>query len=300
MQVVRSIHEMREALSPVRRQGEVIGLVPTMGALHRGHGALIGRAHEGSDHVVVSIFVNPIQFNRDDDYNRYPRPLDADLEFCRQAGVHAMFAPTNEEMYPHPLKAFVDVKEVGDRLCGEFRPGHFRGVATVVLKLFQIVQPDRAYFGEKDAQQLAVIRTMVDDLNVPVAIVPVPTVREDDGLALSSRNQLLDPEQRRGATVLYRALRQAAAGISGGMTEPGRIRSRALSALEKEPQCRVEYLEVVDPGSMQPVDRVAGPVLLIGAIWMGSVRLIDNLLCEPHQGAEEHAGESACATASPT
>src|ERR1700730_17790652 len=192
--VIRSIAELRQALASVREAKPTIGLVPTMGELHAGHARLIETARRETDCVIVSIFVNPIQFDRNDDYDRYPRDLSRDVEFCETRGVDLIFAPSADEMYPQPQRALVEVEAVSDHLCGEFRPGHFRGVGIVVLKLLNIVHPSRAYFGEKDAQQLAVIRRIVSDLNVPVTIVEVPTVREADGLALSSRNQYLNAE----------------------------------------------------------------------------------------------------------
>jgi pantoate--beta-alanine ligase len=273
--VITTIRELREALERVPD----IGLVPTMGALHAGHGRLIELARAESGCVVVSIFVNPIQFNQQQDYDRYPRPLEADLEFCSARGVEFVFAPAVEEMYPREQLTHVEVTRVTDRLCGQFRPGHFRGVTTVVAKLFHIVQPRRAYFGEKDAQQLAAIERMVFDLNLPVTIVPVPTVREPDGLALSSRNRHLTPEERRVAPSIYRALQEAQRAIASGVADPAEVRRRAVAALD--PQLRLEYLEIVDPAEMQPVDRIAAPVRVAIAAWLGATRLIDNLLCHP-------------------
>jgi pantoate--beta-alanine ligase len=252
-----------------------------MGALHAGHGRLIETARRESDCAVVSIFVNPIQFDRTDDYSRYPRALPNDLEFCAARGVDIVFAPTPEEVYPAAQRAFVDVNEISDHLCGPFRPGHFRGVATVVLKLLNIVQPDRAYFGEKDAQQIAVIRQLVKDLNVPVAIVEVPTVREADGLALSSRNAYLTAEERRVAPVLHRALQAAALSISAGATCAAEIKKEALHVFAAHSQVRVEYLEIVNLADMQPVEQIIGSVRVAGAIWIGKTRLIDNVLCTP-------------------
>jgi pantoate--beta-alanine ligase len=227
----------------------------------------------------VSLFVNPIQFDRSDDYDRYPRPLSHDVEFCSRLGVDLVFAPSTEEMYSRPQRAFVEVTEVTEHLCGQFRPGHFRGVATVVLKLLNVVQPDRAYFGEKDAQQLAVIRRLVSDLNVPVTIVEVPTLREADGLALSSRNQHLSPEERRIAPSLSRALERARDLISAGETHASAVKREALRVLNEHPGVRVEYLEIVGPEDMRPVEEITGPVRVAGAIWIGKTRLIDNVLC---------------------
>ena len=280
-QLIASIAQLRRTLGEVRGRGQSIALVPTMGALHDGHGRLIENARRESDCVVVSIFVNPIQFDRHDDFDRYPRPLSKDVAFCAARGVPVVFAPPVEEMYPRPQSAFVEVTRVTDHLCGQFRPGHFRGVATVVLKLLNIVQPDRAYFGEKDAQQLAVIRRLVDDLNVPVKIVEVPTVREADGLAISSRNQYLNEEERRVATVLHQALRRAETLIAADTKHAAEIRKEVLPLFEGHPEVRLEYFEIVDPDDMQPVDRISGTVRIAGAIWIGTTRLIDNMLCRP-------------------
>jgi pantoate--beta-alanine ligase len=262
-----------------RRRG--VGFVPTMGALHAGHQRLIDVARGECDAVIVSIFVNPLQFDRQDDLEKYPRALDADIGLCSASGVDIVFAPSAADMYPSPPVCVVDVGRVADHLCGRFRPGHFRGVATVVMKLFQIAQPDRAYFGEKDAQQLAIIRHLVADLNVPVDIVGVPTVREADGLALSSRNQRLQPQERRIATVLYEALTVAQTQVARGEREAARVTAMAREVIERQPGVRLEYLEIVEPRDMQPVERIDGPVVAAGAIWIGTTRLIDNLICIP-------------------
>ena len=289
IELICSIPELRERLSRVRRRGVSIGLVPTMGALHAGHIRLIDSAVKDSDFVVVSLFVNPIQFNQEADYKRYPQEVSPDLEVCRERGVDVLFAPPLEEMYPRPQRAFVEVEGLTQHLCGKHRPGHFRGVTTVVMKLFNIVQPDRAYFGQKDAQQLAVIRRMVDDLSVPLAIVEVPTVRESDGLALSSRNERLSAEQRGLASSLHRALQVAEQRIANGERDPRSIKDKALATIERKRGMRVEYFEIVDSDEMQPVDEISGPVRVAAAVWIGSTRLIDNVLCEP---AEEKAKAS--------
>ena len=275
-EIVTSIAALRERLSLSRQRSRTIGLVPTMGALHAGHLRLIARAREECQVVVVSIFVNPIQFNRKEDLAHYPRTLESDLRQCSEAGVDLVFAPTAEEMYPDGLSTFIDVPSLTEHLCGPYRPGHFRGVATVVMKLLQIVQPERAYFGEKDAQQLAVIRRMVRDLNVPAVIVPVSTVREPDGLALSSRNQRLTAEERQIAPMLYRALEIAAQEIR---ERAGSI-EKARESLQSEPRIKIEYLEIVDPAGMRPISAMKLPVLVAIAAWIGEVRLIDNLLVE--------------------
>ena len=258
-----------------------VGFVPTMGALHAGHGRLIETARANGDRVVVSIFVNPLQFDRKDDLDRYPRTLDADLQICERLGAEVVFAPSVDEMYPSEPRCTVTVKGLTDRLCGQFRPGHFDGVATVVTKLFEIVQPDVAYFGEKDAQQLAVIRRMVSDFNMPVQIVGVPTVREAGGLAMSSRNTRLSPEERSKATVLYRALREAERAINEGEQDARAVERRAAALIPSDGPLRLEYLEVVDPAELQRVDRITGKVLIAGALWVGGTRLIDNMTCNP-------------------
>jgi pantoate--beta-alanine ligase len=276
LELIDTIDSLRRRLQPSAVAGTV-GLVPTMGALHAGHGELVQLARRECDLVVVSIFVNPLQFDRPDDLASYPRTLDADLGLCRQWNVDVVFAPPVAEVYPQPLECTVDVGHLADHLCGRFRPGHFRGVATVVLKLFQMVQPHRAYFGEKDAQQLAIIKRLVSDFNVPVVIVGVPTVREADGLAVSSRNRLLDREQRALAPCLYRALLEAKEGISSGEKDVAVIKARAIAALPQSSMLRLEYLEIVDPATLQPVQAVIGPVRIAAAIWIGRTRLIDNL-----------------------
>jgi pantoate--beta-alanine ligase len=281
LELVTEISGLRAGLAGRRKRGERIGLVPTMGALHAGHGGLIKLARAQNQCVVVSIFVNPIQFNQASDYEKYPRTLDDDLEFCRARGVDFVFSPEIAEMYPQPQLAHVEVERVSELLCGRFRPGHFRGVATVVAKLFNLVQPDRAYFGEKDAQQLAVIRRMTKDLDFPIEIVEVPTVREPDGLALSSRNLRLTPEQRAQAVAIYMSLKLAESSIAAGVRDPREVCSEATEQLVRMPELQVEYFEVVDPEEMQPVEQIRGPVRVAAAVWAGSTRLIDNLLCRP-------------------
>ncbi len=277
VEIIPTISELRRRLALSRARDRTIGLVPTMGALHAGHGALIERARAECGVVVVSIFVNPIQFDRPDDFDAYTIDLAKDAEFCSALNVDLIFAPPVPEMYPEPPSAFVEVEGVSEHLCGMFRPGHFRGVATVVAKLLNIVAPSKAYFGEKDAQQLAVIRHMVADLNMPVEIVPVPIVREPDGVALSSRNKRLTAEERQIAPMLYQALQVAAASIRNGCTSAAEVRDPAIAYLQEHPQFRVEYLEVVDARSMLPVDEIAGPVRVAVAAWLGAVRLIDNI-----------------------
>lgn len=279
--IASSIRELRDLLVEIRRNGTKIGLVPTMGALHAGHARLIEHAAAECGYVAVSIFVNPTQFNQPEDYQRYPRDFARDLKFCDALGVDCIFAPPVEEMYPRPLRTRVEVAVVSEGLCGAFRPGHFHGVATVVAKLLNIVQPDAAYFGEKDAQQLAVIRCMVADLNLPVVIQPVPTVREPDGLALSSRNQLLSAEERPVAIILYQALQATAQAVGRGERAAAALKKQVRAVFDKQPLVRLEYFEIVDPEEMRPVERITCPVRIAGAIWVGATRLIDNVLATP-------------------
>jgi len=274
------VEAVRAFIARERRSGSV-GFVPTMGALHAGHARLIDDARRQCDLVAVSIFVNPLQFDREEDLREYPRSLDADLAFCGTLGVDCVFAPPTTEVYPVPPRCTVEVGALADHLCGRTRKGHFRAVATIVLKLLQIIQPQRVYFGEKDAQQLAIVRRLVKDFSVPVTVVEVPTVREPDGLALSSRNRLLGAGERHRATALYRALLEADRQIRAGARDPDAITRAARSGVEADPALRLEYLEIVDPDEMQPVAKITGPVRVAGALWVGRVRLIDNLLSIP-------------------
>lgn len=278
--LAESIESIRQMVRAANAEGKLVGLVPTMGALHAGHGRLIEQARRDSGFVVVSIFVNPLQFGPAEDFEKYPRDFEADAEYCRKLGVDALFVPPVKDVYPDQPLTFVEVTGVTEGLCGRFRPGHFRGVTTVVLKLLNIVQPHKAYFGEKDAQQLAAVRRMVADLNLPVEIVAVPTVREPDGLAMSSRNRYLDPEQRRVAASLYRALQAARQSIDSGIRDPNQVRRVALAVLECERQIETQYLEVVDAALMTPVEIIDKPVRVAAAVWIGSTRLIDNIYCE--------------------
>jgi pantoate--beta-alanine ligase len=276
--------DVREHVTSARDRGLTVGLVPTMGALHEGHGALMRRAREETGYVVVTIFVNPTQFDRSDDFQKYPRELDTDLAFCERLDLDAVFAPDAREMYPGdyqkmPLTS-VDVAGLASRFEGEFRPGHFRGVATVVAKLFNIVAADKAYFGEKDAQQLAVIQKMTADLNFPIMIVPVPTVREPDGLAMSSRNQRLTPDQRRVAPLLYQALREAERLIRNGASSTAEIKRAATALMSRNPAFRIQYLDAVDPATFEPLAQIMGAVRIVAAVWLGEVRLIDNVLVD--------------------
>jgi pantoate--beta-alanine ligase len=280
LEIVETIAGLRARVA-ARRSAGLVGLVPTMGALHEGHASLIRQARAECSSVVVSIFVNPIQFDRPEDLERYPRSLDVDAALCASLGVDLVFAPTVAEMYPVSLECRVEVGRLADHLCGRFRPGHFSGVATVVLKLFEIVQQDRAYFGEKDAQQLAVVRRLVSDFNVATTIVGVPTVRESDGLALSSRNQRLDLDERQLAPALYHALQRVKSAIAAGVSNVSQLKQLAVTQIPPDPRLRLEYFEIVDPMDFQPVDAVFGPVVAAGAQWVGTTRLIDNMRCVP-------------------
>jgi pantoate--beta-alanine ligase len=285
-EIIADPARLRRRLAEMRKPGETIGLAPTMGALHAGHAKLLETARRENPLVVASIFVNPLQFDRKDDLDAYPRRMREDLQMCAEQGVSVVFAPGSADLYPEEQLTFIESPALSRYLCGEFRPGHFRGVATVVLKLFNIVQPDFAYFGEKDAQQLAIIRRMVKDLNVPVSVVPVATVREPDGLALSSRNKRLTPAERAIAPVLSRALRESLRQIDEGERSVARVREEATRLLARHPEVRVEYFSVTDPETLSPVQQIEGPVLIAGAIWLGSVRLIDNVAW-PKKGARE-------------
>ena len=279
--LVRTVDEVRERLNLVRREQRKIGLVPTMGALHAGHASLIEKSQSEGSFTAVSIFVNPLQFAPNEDYQRYPRPLEKDLEICKRVGAALVFAPEAGELYIGEQRTFVEVTHLGDHLCGAFRPGHFRGVATVVAKLFNIIQPDRAYFGEKDYQQLCIIRRMVQDLNFGTEIVPVPIYRDADGLALSSRNVYLDQDQRAAAPVLYRALVTARKMIEDGERDASVVKQASAWILAAEQRVRAEYFEIVDPVELQPVSQVTAEVRIAGAVWVGKTRLIDNVAAVP-------------------
>ena len=277
-QVVSSIEEMRTHVRLARRGGESVGLVPTMGALHDGHLELVRRSKAECARTVLTLFVNPTQFNQTSDLDAYPRTFDADLDACSSAGVDWLFAPSAEEMYPEKPRAFIEVEELSEGLCGDHRPGHFRGVATVCAKLFNAAPADRAYFGEKDYQQLAIIRRMVRDLNFPLEIIGVPTVREPDGLAMSSRNVRLSPAERQAAAVLYRALEAAQSSDQTAARVRVDIARRIIAA---EPLARIEYIEIVDSDTLAPVATVDRECRMALAAWFGQTRLIDNIAISP-------------------
>jgi pantoate--beta-alanine ligase len=281
MEVIESISKMKNLAKEWKRQGLSIGFVPTMGYLHEGHLALVRRARELSDRVVVSIFVNPIQFAPGEDYQRYPRDLERDKALLEKEGVDVLFSPKVEEMYPPGFQTYVEVKELSSGLCGRYRAGHFVGVATVVLKLFNIVQPDIAVFGEKDYQQLKVIQRMVQDLNLDVKIIPHPTVREEDGLAMSSRNTYLSPEERKSAIALYKALNLAEELINQGERRVATLKEKLKEFIESYPYTKVQYIEFVHPETLKEVERVDEPTLLALAVFVGKARLIDNKIIVP-------------------
>ncbi len=300
MKIYRTVDEMRGAVRRVRAEGKRVGLVPTMGALHEGHLSLVRSARASSDFVVVSIFVNPLQFGPKEDLAKYPRPFDQDVKLLEAEKVDALFAPTPEEMYPHPSPkedervghptapeiTFVEVPGLSERLDGKSRPGHFRGVATVVAKLFQIVQPQVAFFGQKDAAQVAVLRRMVRDLNFDLELRVMPIVRERDGLAMSSRNQYLTPEERKRALVLHRALMRVQTMADRGEHDARKLEQIGREVMSEEPAAKLDYFEVVDPETLEPVERVGNGALVAVAAWVGSTRLIDNVLLTAPAGAE--------------
>lgn len=279
-EVFRTIADLREEIKKARKKGLTIGFVPTMGYLHEGHLQLVRRCRLENDYTVVSIFVNPIQFGPGEDFERYPRDEASDLKKLEEAGVDAAFIPSVEEMYPEKLLTYVDVEKLSEPMCGRFRPGHFRGVATVVAKLFNIVQPDRAYFGKKDYQQLKVIQKMVRDLNFSVEIVPVDTVREEDGLAMSSRNVYLSPEQRQAAAKIYRALLKGKEAFMGGERRARVLEELVRRELERESLFKVQYVEVRDAETLEETDEIKKPAVIAAAVYVGPARLIDNIELE--------------------
>ena len=274
MEIITTIENIRSIVNHWKDKGYSIGFVPTMGYLHDGHAALIDQARKDNDKVIVSIFVNPTQFGENEDLNSYPRDINRDKSLCEAHKADIIFSPTSDEMY-HDRKAFVNIVELSDTLCGISRPIHFKGVCTVVTKLFNIIQPTNAYFGEKDAQQLAIIRKMVYDLNFPVNIIGVPIVRESDGLAKSSRNTYLSKEERKVATILYKAIQMGKQTIKHGASADSIINTMT-EIINTEPLAKIDYVSVVDANTMQPVHEITSPVLVAMAVYIGSTRLIDN------------------------
>ena len=288
MEIIRTIAWMKEKARQARSENRIIGLVPTMGALHEGHASLIAGARRECSPVIASIFVNPKQFGPREDFSKYPRTFDSDCEKLRHAGVDALFAPEAAEIYPKGFSTYVHVEGLSEKLEGRSRPGHFRGVTTVVMKLLEIVQPQRAYFGRKDAQQARLITQMARDLNLDSEIAVCPIVREGDGLALSSRNVYLNREERQAATVLYRTLQAAERELRTGDRDVLHLESTLRRTLDSEPLAAVDYAEVVDAESFEPVVRVRGACYVLLAVFIGKTRLIDNLYVEPKSpGSEE-------------
>ncbi len=280
MEITGAIEEVRKQVKEWRRQGLSVGLVPTMGYLHEGHKSLIERAVAENDRVVVSDFVNPIQFGVNEDLATYPRDIEADKRLCEQAGADLIFHPEAAEMYAPDFSTYVEMQKVSEGLCGKTRPTHFRGVCTVVCKLFHIVMPDRAYFGQKDAQQLAVIRRMVRDLDLDIQIVGCPIIREEDGLAKSSRNTYLSKEERKAALVLSRAVFLGEDLMKKGERDADTILAAMRSLIEQEPLAKIDYVEMVDADSIEPLARARGRVLTAIAVYIGTTRLIDNFIME--------------------
>jgi len=278
MRIVTKSEDMQRLSIEYKRQGKTVGLVPTMGYLHEGHTSLINIAHKYADVVVVSIFVNPIQFGPSEDYDRYPRDIERDKEILEKMGVDVMFYPSVDDMYPKGFTTYVEVKGLSDKLCGRYRPGHFRGVTTVVAKLFNIVMPDVAVFGEKDAQQAIIIKRMVRDLNFPVKIIVGPTVREPDGLAMSSRNEYLTEEERKVAPAIYQSLLLAKGLVEQGERDTSKIIAAMQEFLSKYDRIKVEYIEIVDKEELNPIERLEkGEALIAIAAYLGKARLIDNI-----------------------
>src|SRR5271157_1132330 len=281
METIRTIAWMREKAKEARLEHRVIGFVPTMGALHAGHLALVERAKKECSPVYASIFLNPKQFGPKEDLSKYPRPIEDDTAKLEAAKIDGLFLPDAAEMYPPGFSTYVHVEGLSERLEGRSRPGHFRGVTTVVLKLLEIVQPHFAYFGRKDAQQVRIIQQMVRDLNLDVEMVVCPIVREPDGLAMSSRNTYLEKEDRRASTILYRALRRAESGILAGVRESLQLQEAMQKVLAGEPRARVDYAEIVDAETFEPVVRLARRCYALLAVRIGNTRLIDNMLIQP-------------------
>lgn len=278
MQVVKNISEVRSIVKAWHREGLTVGLVPTMGYLHEGHQSLIAKSVEQNDRTVVSVFVNPIQFGPTEDLDAYPRDLERDIQKVTEAGGDLIFNPEPSEMYPSHFTSFVDTTETTELLCGARRPIHFRGVCTVVSKLFNIVNPERAYFGQKDAQQLATIRRFVRDLDFDIEIVACPIVREADGLAKSSRNTYLSPAERQAALILSCSLEQGRAAVEAGELQSARIIDVITRSLQSEPLARVDYVEVVDFDNIQRVEQIGHETLIAIAVYIGKTRLIDNII----------------------
>lgn len=280
MNISGSISEVRQIVKEWRKEGLTVGFVPTMGYLHEGHKSLIDKAVKENDRVVVSVFVNPIQFGPTEDLASYPRDLERDAKLCEEAGANLIFHPEKEEMYFDDFSSFVEVQGVSKGLCGKSRPIHFRGVCTVVTKLFNIVKPDRAYFGQKDAQQLAVVKRMVRDLNMDIEIIGCPIIREEDGLAKSSRNTYLSPEERKVAVILSKSLKLGKEAIEKGERDSKKIIDIITNNINTEKLAKIDYVEIVDPLSIENIDKIENSALVAMAVYIGKTRLIDNFIYE--------------------
>ncbi len=280
MEIAKTIKKAADLIKTARRRNKIIGFVPTMGALHKGHCSLMETSVKKCGCTVVSIFVNPTQFGPREDFKNYPRTLSKDLEICEDKGVDLVFVPTVKQMYHGKNLTWVKVEKLTLPLCGRFRPGHFDGVTTICAKLFNIVNPDFAFFGQKDAQQAIVLKTMVDDLNFPLKIITCPTIREKDGLAVSSRNKYLTPEQRKQAPVIYKALCNARNLIQSGTKNTERIKTEIKNTIEKAASAEIQYIDILDAGSLEELENIKGKTLIAVAVLFGPARLIDNILID--------------------
>ena len=283
IQVIHSEADLRQAVGMARRSGKRIGFVPTMGGLHEGHLSLMREARKKTDFVVISVYVNPTQFGPNEDFDAYPRDLEADRALAESVGVDVIFAPAHEVMYPEGFATCVVQERLTEKLCGRSRPHHFHGVCTIVAKLLNLVQPDVAYFGQKDYQQSVVIRRMVTDLNMPVVIRMLPIIREPDGLAMSSRNQYLTPTQRRQALCLYRALQAGERSVAQGEEHAAALIAQMKQEIATAPDARIDYVEVIHPETLDPLETVDGPAVAAAAVWIGATRLIDNVILAPRE-----------------
>lgn len=281
MKIFRKIKEQQNYSLNMKRQNIKIGLVPTMGFLHEGHLSLIDEAKENADKIIVSIFVNPTQFGEGEDYKEYPRDEKRDLKLLQEKNVDAVFIPREDEMYPEGFRTFCEVSELSKKYCGSSRPTHFSGVVTVVLKLFEITQPDVAVFGEKDYQQYIIIKTMAKDLNLPIEIIPSPIIREKDGLAVSSRNIYLKKEERKEAIIIYKSLIMAGEMVRKGEKEAGLLKKKMTEIIKAKKYARIDYIEFVDPQTLEKVEKVEKPTRVLMAVWIGKARLIDNMEIKP-------------------
>ena len=281
MKIINTIAEIRDVVVRIKKDGRIIGLVPTMGYFHEGHLSLIRQARRDCDVLIVSIFVNPTQFGAGEDYKTYPGDLSRDCRLAEKENVDYIFAPGVSEMYAPDHAGFVEVESLSKTMCGKSRPTHFRGVTTVVAKLFNLIQPDIAYFGQKDAQQAVIIRKMVSDLNMNLEIRVLPIVREEDGLAMSSRNKYLSAEERKSATVLYKALLKAQDEIAGGERDAANVSKKVTEMIQSEKPARLDYIAIVDPENLNEKSAIDGPVLIAIAAYIGKTRLIDNIIVNP-------------------